>query len=73
MKTSFEIEKTKTGYGVALVTKRLNFLRAFFSGKLEMEIDKNLASTISKALYTPKKKSYPAKKSSPVTPPPPCE
>lgn len=58
MKTIFKIEKTESGYDMTLFTKRIYFLRAFFSGALIIEADKSQAATISKALYTPKKKSF---------------
>jgi len=71
MKTSFEIEKTGSGYNMTLITKRINFLRAFFSGKLIVEADKSQAAIISKALYTPKKKFFHKKGS--TAPAPSCE
>jgi hypothetical protein len=71
MKTTFEIEKNESGYAMTLITKRINFLKAFFSGKLTVETDKSQAAVISKALYTPKKKFFPKKASAAHVPP--CE
>jgi hypothetical protein len=53
MKNTFEIEKTESGYDMTLTTKRTNFLRALFTGKMILEVDKDQAKVISKALYTP--------------------
>jgi hypothetical protein len=56
MKNIFEIEKNESGYNMTLITKRINFLIAFFSGKMTIETDKGQAAAISKALYVPKKR-----------------
>ena len=53
MKNTFEFTKTESGYNMTLVATRGNFLRAFFTGKMILEVDKDQAKTVSKALYTP--------------------
>jgi len=60
MKNTFEIQKTESGYDMTLSTSRTSFLRAFFTGKIILEVDKDQAKVLSKALYTPNpdKKRY---------------
>jgi hypothetical protein len=56
MKNQFTIEKTTNGFSLSLALKRIDYLRAFLTGNLTIELDKNTASTVSNALYTPKVK-----------------
>lgn len=56
----FTIEKNTSGYKVNVKYSRFSFLKAFISGSLTLEMDKDTASSVSNALYTPK-----AKKSTP--------
>jgi hypothetical protein len=58
MKNAFEIEKTKEGYELTIKAGRGKFATALINGELTLEIDKDLAAIISKALYTPKKKPF---------------
>lgn len=52
----FTIEKNTSGYKVNVKYSRLSFLKAFISGSLTLEMDKDTASSVSNALYTPKAK-----------------
>ncbi len=58
MKNTFEIEKTKDGYQVTIKAGRGKFAAAVVNGELTLQIDKELAAIVSKALYTPKKKPF---------------
>jgi len=52
----FTIEKNTSGYKVNVKHSRLSFLKAFIAGSLTLEMDKDTASSVSNALYTPKVK-----------------
>lgn len=61
MKTYNHITTSKNTDGtfdVNIIATRWELLKAFFKGKLEMELSANAASTLSTKLYTPKKKYY---------------
>jgi len=52
----FTITKNTNGWNLAVKQSRLSFLKAFFLGKMTLNLDKETASTISNILYTPKVK-----------------
>jgi len=61
MKTYNHIEASKNTdgtYDVNFVITRWELLKAFFKGKIEMELSANAASNLSAKLYAPKKKYW---------------
>ena len=56
MKATFIIDKFESGYKMKVFSKRLNFLKAFFTGRMEIHGNKSQGDYISKSLYTSKKK-----------------
>jgi len=61
MKTYNHITTSKNTDGtfdVTVVATRWELLKAFFKGKLEMELSAQAAATLSGKLYIPKKKYY---------------
>ena len=51
-------KNTDGTFDVTAVATRWELLKAFFKGKLEMELSANAAANLSAKLYTPKKKYY---------------
>jgi len=58
MKNAFEVNKTAKGFELTIKTGRGAFAAALVNGKLTLEMSKETADAVSKALYTPKKKSF---------------
>lgn len=61
MKNYKSIKTTKhldSSYTVEIVSSRLTLLKAFFSGKLSLELPALDAAVLSTGLFTPKKKPY---------------
>jgi hypothetical protein len=61
-----EVRKEAGSFFVKVNVLRIDYLKAFFTGKLEIKLDASAAAGVSNKLYTKKKYTKPFKKVEPL-------